>query len=53
MFVAFGPLVGPDEAPLHPWAGLAQRPVLAVWFPCTVVLARRLLQVARTADAPR
>jgi hypothetical membrane protein len=53
LFVAFGVLVGPDEAPLHPWAGLAQRVVLAVWFPCTIVLAGRLLHAARTADAPR
>jgi hypothetical protein len=42
MFVAFGVLVGPDDAPLHPWAGLAQRVVLAVWFSCTIVLALRL-----------
>jgi hypothetical membrane protein len=42
MFVAFGVLVGPDDAPLHPWAGLAQRVVLAVWFSCTIVLVLRL-----------
>jgi len=53
MFVAFGVLVGPDDAPLHPWAGLAQRVVLAVWCPCTIVLALRLLRVARVADALR
>jgi hypothetical protein len=53
MFVAFGVLVGPDDAPLHPWAGLAQRVVLAVWFPCMIVLALRLLRVTRAAEAPR
>jgi hypothetical protein len=40
--VAFGVLVGPDDTPLHLWAGLAQRVVPAVWFSCTIVLALRL-----------
>jgi hypothetical membrane protein len=53
MFVAFGVLVGPDDAPLHPWAGLAQRVVLAVWFSCTIVLALRLLRVVTAADPQR
>ena len=35
------------------WAGLAQRTVLAVLFPCIVVLALRLLRVTRATDAPR
>jgi hypothetical membrane protein len=48
LFVAFGVLVGPDDAPLHEWAGLAQRLVLLVWFPCTIVLALRLLRVEKT-----
>ncbi len=47
MFVATRVLVVPDDAPLHTWAGLAQRTVLAVWFPCTLVLAHRLWRVAR------
>lgn len=47
MFVAIGVLVAPDDAPLHPWFGLAQRAVLAVWFSCLVVLALRLRRVAR------
>ena len=53
MFVAFGVLVGADDAPLHPWAGLAQRVVLAVWFSGTIVLALRLLGVLRAADPQR
>jgi hypothetical membrane protein len=53
MFVASGVLVGPDDAPLHPWAGLAQRVVLAVWFSCTIVLALRLLRVVRADDPQR
>jgi hypothetical membrane protein len=46
-FVAMGALVMPDEAPLHDWAGLAQRAViLLVLFPARIVLSLRLLQVA-------
>ena len=46
-------LLRPPGAPLHPWWGLFQWILLAVWFPCTVVLALRLLRVTRVADAPR
>ena len=46
-------LVRPPGAPLHPWWGLFQWILLAVWFPCTVVLALRLLRLTRVADAPR
>jgi Protein of unknown function (DUF998) len=52
LFVAMRVFVIPEDALLHAWAGLAQRTVLVVLFPCTVVLALRLLRVARTADAP-
>jgi hypothetical membrane protein len=46
-FVVMGALVMPDEAPLHDWAGLAQRAViLVVLFPARVVLGVRLLKVA-------
>lgn len=50
--VAAYPLMGvfvvPDDAGLHPYFGLAQRlVVLGIIFPCWVLLARRLLQVAR------
>jgi hypothetical membrane protein len=53
LLLAGGGLVRPPGAPLHPWVGLFQWALLAVWFPCTVVLALRLLRVARAADAPR
>ncbi len=53
LFLAGGGLVRPPGAPLHPWLGLFQWILLAVWFPCTVVLAFRLLRVARAADASR
>ena len=41
--------VRPDAAPLHDWAGLVQRTVLAVLFPCRIALGVRLLSIA----APR
>ncbi len=46
-------LVRPPGAPLHPWWGLFQWVLLAVWFTCTIVLALRLLRLARAADVPR
>jgi hypothetical membrane protein len=52
-FVAMGILVMPDDAPLHDWAGLAQRLLIVlVLFPCRVVLSVRLLQVAKRREAP-
>ena len=46
-------LVRVPAAPLHPWWGLFQWVLLAVWLPCMIVLALRLVRVARAADAPR
>ena len=41
-------LVVPDDAPLHDQAGVAQRIIiLALLFPCRMVMAGRLLRVAR------
>jgi hypothetical membrane protein len=46
-FVVLGVLAMPDDAPLHDWAGLAQRVViLAVLFPTRIVLSLKLLKVA-------
>jgi hypothetical membrane protein len=46
-FVVGGLFFVPDAALLHDWAGLHQRVVvLAVVFPCRIVLSLRLLQVA-------
>src|SRR6476620_10821492 len=49
LFGVLAALAIPDLGPLHPWAGLLQRVVLVVWFPCLVVLAARLQKVARAA----
>ena len=48
-----GGLVRPPGAPLHAWLGLFQWVLLAVWFPCTIILALRLLRLVRAADVPR
>ncbi|MGH2572129.1 MAG: DUF998 domain-containing protein [Actinomycetota bacterium] len=50
LFLGTGPLAVPDDAPLHDWAGLLQRGTVAVWFSCTIVLALRLLRVARAPE---
>jgi hypothetical membrane protein len=42
LFVTLGFFAIDDGAPLHPWAGLVQRILCAVWFTCTIVLAVRL-----------
>jgi hypothetical membrane protein len=45
-FLVFGRLVIPDDAPLHAYAGLAQRAlILLLVFPCRTVLALRLLRI--------
>jgi hypothetical protein len=42
----------PDDAPLHDWAGLAQRAViLVVLFPARIVLALRLSKVAASVSS--
>jgi hypothetical membrane protein len=52
-FVLMGVLVMPDDAPLHDWAGLAQRAlILIVLFPARIALSIRLLHVARRTSQP-
>ncbi len=50
LFLATGRLAIPDDAPLHDWAGLMQRLTLAVWFPCTIVLALRLRRMENSVQ---
>ena len=49
LIVVGGGLVRPPGSPLHAWFVLFQWVLLAVWLPCTVVLAIRLLRLARVA----
>jgi hypothetical protein len=39
----------PTGAPLHPWWGPFNWSAITLWLTCTVVLALRLLRVARAA----
>jgi hypothetical membrane protein len=47
LFVALGGFAVDEGTPLHPWAGLLQRVLLAVWFPCIIVIAIRALRILR------
>jgi hypothetical membrane protein len=47
LFFTYGGLAHLPHAPLHPWGGIVQRVGVAVWFTCTIVLALRLMRVAR------
>lgn len=49
LFVTFGALALPPDAPLHFCNGLVQRLLVLVWLTATVVLALRLRAVARRA----
>ena len=52
-FVLLGAFVMPDDAPLHDWAGLGQRViVVAILFPCRVLLGLRLRAVADGSTSP-
>jgi hypothetical membrane protein len=46
LFPVMGALAIPETGPLHPWAGLLQRVICAVWFTCILVLATRLRSFA-------
>ena len=51
-FVVLGRFAVPDEAPLHAYAGLAQRLLLGlVTFPCVVAIAMRLRQAGLNRGA--
>jgi hypothetical membrane protein len=41
----------PTDAPLHPWWGLFNWSAITLWLTCMVVLALRLLRVARAAPS--
>ena len=53
LFLAVGALASTPDAPLNRWFGLTQRVLLAVWYPCLIILAVRLLRVTRATEALR
>ena len=51
LFVTLGLFGVDDGAPLHPWAGLVQRILCAIWFACLIVLALRLRALGTSSVA--
>ena len=47
LFVAMGAFAIDDGTPLHPWAGLIQRILCAIWFTWMIVVASRLRTQSR------
>jgi len=47
LFVVVGFFAVDAGTPFHRWAGLLQRVLVAVWVTCQLVMARRLLRIAR------
>jgi hypothetical membrane protein len=47
LFIVVGFFAVDAGTPLHRWAGLLQRVLVAVWVACQLVTARRLLRIAR------
>ena len=45
MFFGFALAVIPDDARLHPWAGLVQRVIVAIWMAWVFVVSARLWRV--------
>ena len=52
LFIIVGFFAIDESAPLHSWAGLLQRVLVAVWFACTVVLAVRLRALSASHGGP-
>jgi len=51
MFFTLGFFAVDKGTPLHPWAGLLQRLLLAVWLPCMVVLSNKLFRMTKNTDS--
>jgi hypothetical protein len=47
LFIVVGAFAIDEGTPFHRWAGLLQRVLVAVWFACILVMARRVLRLAR------
>jgi len=52
LFILLGGFAIREGSPFHEWEGLLQRVLLAVWFPCGLVMAHRVLRVARCDPGP-
>ena len=46
LFIAVGGFAIDEGTPLHSWAGVLQRVLVAIWFACIIVIACRVLRLA-------
>jgi hypothetical membrane protein len=58
LFIVVGGFAIHEGTPFHSWAGFLQRVLVVVWFACILVIARRVLRLARerrlvSATVPR
>ena len=51
LFIVVGFFAIDAGTPFHRWAGLLQRALVVVWVACQLVIARRLLRIARDQPA--
>jgi hypothetical membrane protein len=47
LFVVVGGFAIAEGTPLHSWVGLLQRLLVATWFACILVMARRVLRLGK------
>jgi hypothetical membrane protein len=52
LFIVVGFFAIDEGMPFHRWAGFLQRVLVAVWFACILVMARRVLRFAREDQLP-
>ena len=50
LFIAVGFFAIEEGTPFHAWAGFLQRLLVAIWFTGILVMARRVLRLARGTD---
>jgi len=47
LFIVLGGFAIEEGAPFHRWTGLLQRVLVVIWFVCLLVMAQRVLHIAR------
>jgi hypothetical membrane protein len=52
LFIVVGFFGIEEGTPFHAWVGFLQRVLVAVWFVCLLVMARRMLRFAREDELP-
>jgi hypothetical membrane protein len=52
LFIVVGFFAIEEGTPFHRWTGFLQRVLVVVWFVCLLVMARRMLRLAREDELP-